>query len=168
MKKALRLVRDIAIVLIIIFAFRAFQSRGVVKGALPDFSIGTIDGQRFSSSELRGERVIVHFWASWCGVCGMMESSVDGLVDDLGEKTRVIRVAVQSGDEARVRQYLESRGLSREGMLVDASGALAERFGVEAFPTTLFIDDDGSIRFAEVGYISGLGMRARDLILRVF
>lgn len=164
MKKALRILRDIAIVLIIIFAFRAFQSRGVVKGELPEFTIGTIEGENFAGSSLRGERVIVHFWASWCSVCGMMESSVDSLA----EKTRVVRVAVQSGDRERVGAYLESRGLSRDGMLIDSSGALAERFGVKAFPTTLFIDEDGSIRFAEVGYISGLGMRARNFMLRVF
>lgn len=164
MKKALRLIRDIAIVLLLIFGLRAFQSRGVVKGELPEFTITTIDGESFSASDLRGERVIVHFWASWCGVCGMMESSVD----KLAANTRVIRIAVQSGDEGRVGEYLASRGLSRDLMLIDTSGALAERFGIHAYPTTLFIDEEGTIRFAEVGYMSGFGMRARDLLVRLF
>lgn len=164
MKKALRIIRDLAIVLLILFAFRAFQSRNVVKGELPEFSIATIDGERFTTSELKGERAIVHFWASWCGVCGMMESSVD----KLAANTRVIRIAVQSGDEGRVGEYLASRGLSRDLMLIDTSGALAERFGIHAYPTTLFIDEEGTIRFAEVGYMSGFGMRARDFLVRLF
>jgi len=164
MKTALRLIRDIAIVLLLIFGLRAFQSRGVVKGELPEFTITTIDGESFSASDLRGERVIVHFWASWCGVCGMMEGSVDRM----SERARVVRVAVQSGDAERVGTYLDSKGLSRDRMLIDKSGALADRFGVKAFPTTLFIDADGTIRFAEVGYISSFGMRARNLMLRLF
>jgi hypothetical protein len=66
-----------------------------------------------------------------------------------------------------VRSYLDGRGDEEaRGVVLDPDGALAQRYGVRAFPTTFFIDARGRIRHVEVGYTTWLGLEARLWLTR--
>jgi thiol-disulfide isomerase/thioredoxin len=95
--------------------------------------------------------------ASWCGVCRMEDASIRALAEDHD----VLVVASQSGDAAAVRRFAEEHDLDHLRIAVDQDGRLAEQLGISAFPTTIFVDREGRVSDAEVGYTSELGMRAR-------
>lgn len=141
-------------VLAVFVAFRAWQTRNAADGPAPPLSGPSIDGGQLALAA--GEPTIVHFWATWCGVC----RAEQGTIDALAKEHRVITVASQSGMPADVARYFEREGVEFP-TIVDPAGVLAERWGVGAYPTTFVIAPDGTIDDVEVGYTTSLGLRAR-------
>lgn len=150
-----RWAKEIAIVLAIFLGVQWWQSRGTVEGPAPALEAPGLDGP-LSLSALKGQAAVVHFWATWCGVCKAEEGSIDAFAKD----APMISVAVQSGGDDKVRAYRQERGISFP-MAVDPEGTLAAQWGVTKFPTTFFIAPDGTIRSVAVGWTSSLGLRAR-------
>ena len=147
---------QVGLVLAALFAVRAYQQRGVASGMAPPIDAPALDGTWLKTSDLRGQPVLVHFWASWCGVCRVMEGSVV----DVARDHRVVAVATRSGDVADVAQFARAHHLEMP-IVLDERGAIAAAYGVQALPTSFVVGPDGRIRFTEVGYTTELGLRAR-------
>lgn len=154
-----RVLGEVALVLAVLAAGHFWNTRHVVRGALPAFEGERIDGGRFTSASLAGRPAVVHFWATWCGVCSAEEGNVEALARGGG----VVTVASSSGDAEAVRAHMRARGLTFP-VVLDPNGALARRFGVGAFPTSVFVDAAGQIRFVEVGYTTTPGLRLRRFL----
>jgi peroxiredoxin len=148
--------RSAGLVLLVFLAVRAYQTRQLPSGAAPEFSARDVNGKPVSLSDYRGQPVVLHFWATWCGVCRAVEHNIVATADN----TPVLTVASLSGTAGEVSRYAQQHGLHYP-IVHDPSGALAERFAVRAFPTSFVIDADGKIRHAEVGYTTELGLRFR-------
>ncbi len=116
----------------------------------------TVSGESFAGLQSLPKPAIVYFWASWCGICKAMQSTVLSLAGD----TPMITVAMQSGDVVTVRDYMIGRPF-HVPTLVDADGSVARTYGVRGVPATFVLDREGSIRFATTGYTSELGLRLR-------
>ena len=98
---------------------------------------------------------MLHFWATWCPVC---KAEIDN-IQRLSEHYEVITVAVNSDD---IKHYLKEHHLTLR-VVDDSDGALAQAFGVHAFPTTFIYDGNKNLVFSEVGYTSTLGLWLRLL-----
>lgn len=149
--------RDGALLLLIYAGVQVFQTRNAAAGVAPEISaVSTHGGGPVQLSSYRGKPVMLHFWATWCGVCKAEQDNVQALSRDVP----VLTVASRSGGAAEVARYLSEQGLKVEALL-DPQGLLASRFGVGAYPTTFFLDREGRVRHVTVGYTTALGMRAR-------
>ena len=151
-----RLAIEIAVVIAIFVAFRAWQTRDAPEGPAPALSGASVEGTPIALARTPERPVLVHFWATWCGVCRAEQGTIDAIAEDHD----VITIAAQSGGPEQVAAYLDREGVAFP-TIVDPSGSLAHRWGVHAFPTTFVIGTDGTIRSVEVGYTTSLGMRAR-------
>lgn len=147
---------NLAIIVGAFIAIRACNQQKLVSGAAVAFEGRGLDGQPISLRDYRGQPVLLHFWATWCGVCSAMADNVEAVARDY----RVLTVASQSGDSDRVRAYVAEHKLSFP-VLNDPDGRLARSYGVSAFPTTFVIDKTGKIRHAEVGFTTETGLRFR-------
>jgi thiol-disulfide isomerase/thioredoxin len=146
---------------VIVFAavfvgLRTWQQRGLASGAAPPLSAKTLAGASYALSRNRDSPTVVYFWAGWCPVCRLEHGAISELADD----GRVITVAMQSGSDAEVRRYLDTEKL-RWPVINDPQGDLARAWNVRATPAFFIVDRRAMIRFREVGYTSGVGLRLR-------
>ncbi len=142
----------------LIAGIRAWQQRDMVIGAAPPLHGALLDGSVYALPAKPTQPVLVYFWATWCPVCRAgQNSSVAAIARDHSD---VITVAMQSGSVPEVAQYLAAQGL-RFPVLNDPDGRLSAAWGVHAVPTSFIIGPDGEIRYVEVGYTTGLGLRLR-------
>lgn len=146
---------DLLLVGAVFLGVRACKAPDVDTANLPTLSGSTLDGQDVQMDAASGPTVL-HFWASWCGVCQAEASNIGALA----KEARVITVASRSGPDGQVQRYLEDEGLSFP-VLNDPTGQWAKRFGVSAFPTTFVLDETGKAVITEVGYTTLWGLRAR-------
>jgi peroxiredoxin len=135
---------------------RAWQTRDLASGVAPELSGLTLEGHPVSLADYRGAPLLLQFWATWCPVCALEQGSIDALARD----HQVLTIALQSGDAEEVRRHLDLEDLDFP-VLLDPQGRIAGRYGVRGVPTTLIIGPGGRIRFREVGYTSGIGLRLR-------
>jgi alkyl hydroperoxide reductase subunit AhpC len=59
-----------------------------------------------------------------------------------------------------VQKYMREQGVSFP-VVNDAEGKISARWGVHAVPASFIIDTEGKIRYVEIGYTTGLGLRFR-------
>lgn len=151
-----RWIRELALVLVVFFGIRAYQQRNLPSGPAPALTGTTLDGAAVSLADYRGKPVLLHFWATWCGVCRAEQHNLDALARDLP----VLSIASQSGTPSEVARYVREHAM-KPRVVVDESNALTKSFRVNVFPTTFVLDGEGDIRHVEVGYTTELGLRAR-------
>lgn len=149
-------VRDLGIAFAVVLLVQAWQGRNLVAGKAPALAGMLISGQPLQTEAYLGKPYLVHFWAEWCPVCRMEESSIDSIARD----HPVIGVAVSSGDAAEVRKHLAVQGLAFDTLL-DEEGRLLGDWGARGVPTSFVVDANGEIRFATSGYTTELGLRLR-------
>jgi peroxiredoxin len=118
----------------------------------PDFDYTLLDGRAAQSSALRGQVVLVNFWATTCAVCvAEMPQLIATHQRFAARGLQTLAVAVQYDPPARVVGFAEARGLPFD-VVIDNTGRIARSFGdVAATPTTFVIDRRGRIARRWVG-----------------
>jgi thiol-disulfide isomerase/thioredoxin len=155
-RRWLRRAAEALVLLVLILGIRAWQQSGTASGPAPALAGELLDGKPVALAVFAGRPVLVHFWATWCPICRAEQGSIDALARDVP----VITVAMQSGSRAEVIQFLRKEDLSFP-VLNDPDGVLAARWGVRAVPASFIVDGAGQIRYVEVGYTTGIGLRLR-------
>lgn len=151
-----RWVVSLAGLVLVVLAMQWWQTRNFASGTAPPLAGQLLSGESVALDDLRGQPVLVHFWATWCPVCRFEESSIASL----SRSHRVLTVAINSGGADELRAYLQRQALDFP-VLPDPAGDLARPWGVSGVPASFMVDATGSIAYATVGYTSGIGLRAR-------
>jgi thiol-disulfide isomerase/thioredoxin len=112
---------------------------------LPDLA-----GELRHLDELRGQVVVVNFWASWCLPCVQEMPSLQRLAEAMrGKPFALIGVNVAEG-ELRVKAAVRRLGIGFPVLLDRDSGAF-ERWGAGVLPTTYVLDPEGVVRYVGRG-----------------
>ena len=123
----------------------------------PDFSLQSLDGEIVTLSDLRGNVVVIDFWATWCSPCLKSFPSLHALVDRHQDRGVALLLVSLDRTAERSRDYLVANGYPTENVLWEsraASRAVKDLFGVIGIPRTFVIDRDGFIQYS--GYPSRL------------
>lgn len=126
----------------------------VVGKPAPDFALHVLDQDRvLRLSELRGQAVVVNFWASWCTACRLEHPGFVAAWSRYRERGVVFLGIVFEDSYDAVRSYMREVG-GDWPQLIDAGGEIAQRYGVYGVPETFFIAPDGTIVHKQIGYTS--------------
>lgn len=154
---------DVAILLVVFSAVGLWQTRGHLKGQVAPFSLPVLGENRsVSLDSLRGKPVLLAFWAPWCGVCKVSSRNVSWLRSLVGERAHVLSVAAAYQNVGEVQRFVEAQDV-RYPVLLEGD-VLVERFGVTAFPSLYFLDEEGRVKRSAVGYTTTLGLLWRLLL----
>ena len=123
----------------------------------PDFTVFDGEGNPVSLSDFRGKPVIVNFWASWCGPCKMEMPDFEAKCKELeGDVVFMMVNATDGGRETvdTAKQFVADSGYSFP-VYYDTEYSAIYAYGVNAFPTTFFIDAEGNLVAYGQGAMSG-------------
>ena len=129
-------------------------SAGDVSGAAPNFSLEVRDGGTMSLDELRGNVVMINFWATWCGPCRQEMPHLEALYQRYASLGFTLLAVNVEDDPEGAAKWLEETPVSFP-VLFDPQNDVSELYDVVAMPTTVLIDRQGNKRFLHHGYQPG-------------
>ena len=110
-------------------------------------------------SELRGQVVVLDFWASWCTACRKMTPILNALHKEFEtEEVSFLAVNVEPIDRERLQLAHSTFGTSFPS-LQDRTGVVQRDFAVQMLPTILVIGRNGVVDFAFTGMPSERKLR---------
>jgi thiol-disulfide isomerase/thioredoxin len=118
----------------------------------PDFALQTLDGQDVKLADLKGNVVVLDFWATWCGPCVAAMPHLQELSNntELKEKgLRVFAVNLREGED-KVKPFIESNQYTLT-VPMDREGSVAQSYKVQGIPTQVVIGRNGMIHKVFVG-----------------
>ncbi len=116
----------------------------------PDLTLHALDRQQVSLSSLRGQAVLVNFWATWCVPCRAEMPEIQAAYQKYRARDFVVLAINIAEDENTVARFVQEFNLTFP-VLLDRDGAISKRYQVRALPTTYFIDRTGMIRAIRFG-----------------
>src|SRR5499427_524482 len=132
----------------------AFAALPKVGAAAPDFAAKSDSGRNVRLSELRGQVVLVNFWATWCSPC-RQELPLLNKIYTQYRNAGFMLLAVNVDDNRKDADAMLKRLALRFPTLFDGSKNVAKLYGVDTMPATLVIDRDGRVRYVHRGYYEG-------------
>lgn len=109
-----------------------------------DLALRSLDGTPFSLDSLRGQLVVLDFWASWCLPCQASFPFLNGLQAKYGGRgLRVVGLTLEDNSDA-IFSFLDSVPATFS-IVRDPSGRAGDAFRVVAMPTTFLLDRGGRI-----------------------
>ena len=113
----------------------------------PDFTLWDLQGKEASLRDLRGQVVLLNFWATWCGPCREEMPTIQERYNVGGFALFAINFD-ESGET--VQGHMNELGIDIP-VLLDPGGKVQELYRLRGYPTSFFIDQDGVIRFIHIG-----------------
>lgn len=117
----------------------------------PDFTLTTLDGETVTLSALRGQTVVLNFWADWCGPC---RQEIPAFVEFAEEHPDipVLGVAVDS-NRNKVSAMRDELHIPYALMMGDR--AVVSSYDIDTLPTTIIVGPDGGVKTVQVGMMMG-------------
>lgn len=119
----------------------------------PELDVTSISGEPMTLDSLKGQVVLLDFWATWCGPCRAIMPHLSGLQERYGADGLKV-VGITDEDLPLVTQFLrqmEGRGQPISYTIArDETGAKG-RYQIRSLPTLFVLDKDGVVQLVHVG-----------------
>ncbi|OOF57430.1 protein disulfide oxidoreductase [Rodentibacter myodis] len=162
LKKWIKNALSLGIAFIVIGSVLDFVRRPTVPAEMNTAVLQDIQGKTFSLSGLdQKQPTIIYFWGSWCGYCRHTSPAINSLAK---EGYSVISIALRSGSESQVADYLKENGYEFT-TVNDPQGQIAHQWQVSVTPTIIILNK-GKMDLATTGWTSYWGLKVRLFFTR--
>ena len=132
----------------------------------PEFALEDLSGKKVSLASYQGKAVLINFWATWCAPCKIETPWLIELRNKYaGEGFEIIGISTEGDDlkkddkagwaqdKAAIGKFVEQEHVPYP-MLVDGDSISQEYGGLDAMPTSFFVDRKGTVVAAQMGLTS--------------
>ncbi|MDP7980638.1 TlpA family protein disulfide reductase [Bacillus sp. WLY-B-L8] len=130
----------------------------------PEFELSKLDGTKVKLSDLKGKKVIVNFWATWCGPCQQEMPDMQEFYSKYQKDVEILAVnyTVSEGTDGKekVRKFAEAKGITFP-VLLDTDIKVTTTYKVITIPTSYFVDTNGVIQDKFIGPMTVQEMEKR-------
>lgn len=133
----------------------ADQAADIAPGVTaPAFQLMSSTGKPISLADLKGQVVLINFWASWCGPCRQEMPILDQLYHSYKE-AGFMMIGVNVEPNARdAEKFLKGTPVSFP-ILFDPHSQVSSLYQVSGMPSTVIVDRNGKVRYVHHGYLPG-------------
>ncbi|MEH7097757.1 peroxiredoxin family protein [Neobacillus vireti] len=114
-----------------------------IGAAAPDFELKTLTGDTVKLSDLKGKKVMLNFWATWCPPCKAEMPEMEQFSKQINNDTVIL--AVNIDPQLDVQGFVNENKITFP-ILLDAEDKVNEAYQILSIPTTYFINSKGIIQ----------------------
>ena len=124
----------------------------------PDLNLRLLDGSTVALSELRGQVVVVNFWATWCPPCEDELPDLQAVWEEYQQRgVALVGIAFEE-EEAAVQEMASRFGLSYP-LGLDAGDRISTAYGITGVPETFVINSEGLVSSVYIGPVTADQLR---------
>jgi peroxiredoxin len=120
----------------------------------PNFTLPDSRGENVSLADLKGQVVLINFWATWCGPCRKEMPQLEALSERYGDLGFTLLGVNVEDNPKRAKKWLQETPVSFD-ILFDTANKVSKLYDVVAMPSTFIVDKAGKLRYVHHGYQPG-------------
>jgi peroxiredoxin len=133
---------------------------GAASEPAPLFTLATLDGDSISLRDLRGQVVLVNFWASWCPPCRVEMPGFERIYRDRAQDGfTIVGIVTDIHARERIRAFLVQHDITYPTVLATPT-VIRDYGGIGSLPESFLLDRDGRIRHRVIGFFAEPALRA--------
>lgn len=145
-----------------------------ISGLMPDFTLDSSSGKNIRLEELRGQVVMLNFWATWCGPCRQEMPALEALYSRYGKAGfTILGINVENSKvvskRTEIEKFVNEKNLTfpilydneKSVTTILEQQFLGKNMGM---PTTVFLDRSGNARFLHEAYKPGDEAKYKKMI----
>jgi len=138
----------------------------------PDFTLQDLSGKKVSLADFKGKALLINFWATWCGPCKVETPWLVELRNQYAAKGfEVLGISAEGDDlqpsdkegwakdKAAIAKFVKEEKMPYP-VLINGDSISKPYGGIDAMPTSFYVDRSGNVVSVQLGLTSKDDMEA--------